>query len=132
VRFNASKLYPVDPLARSMVERWMDWQLSVLNPPMVTMLLGYYRTAEEKRDKAALENARQQAIQQWSIVEGQLKDRSFLTGDAFTLADIGNGILAHRWHSYPIERPNFPNLKRWYERLQDRPGFKSHIAGPIS
>ena len=30
----------------------MDWQLASLNPPMTTMLIGYYRTPQDKRDAA--------------------------------------------------------------------------------
>lgn len=126
------RMYPADPYRRSEVERWMDWQLAGLNPSMTTLLIGHYRTPPEKRDAAALETARKQAIEQWAIVETWLEGRDFLTGKAFTLADIGNGILIHRWHTYPIERPDFPRLKAWYDRLAVRPGFQAHIAGPVS
>jgi glutathione S-transferase len=125
-------LHPADPAGRSAVERWMDWQLAALNPSMTTLLIGYYRTPPEKRDAAMLENARKQAIDQWSIVEKWLDGRDYLTGSQLTLADIGNGILVHRWHSYPIERPNLPRIKSWYERLAVRPGFQTHVAGPVS
>jgi glutathione S-transferase len=129
---NGGRLHPSDPYRRSQIERWMDWQLAVLNPSMTTLLLGYYRTPADKRDPAALEKARLQAVEQWAIIESQIKSRSFLAGDEFTLADIGNGILVHRWFSYPIERPNFARLRGWYDRLSERPGFKAHVAGPVS
>jgi glutathione S-transferase len=58
--------------------------------------------------------------------------RRHLCGADLTLADIGNGILAHRWQNYPIERPQLPNIKAWYERLSQQPGFRAHIMGPIA
>ena len=58
--------------------------------------------------------------------------RNYLAGEAFTLADIGLGIWVHRWHIYPIERPELPRLKAWYGRLGERPGFRDHVAGPVS
>lgn len=131
-KYAAPHLYPTDPYARSEVDRWSDWQLATMNPPMVTLLLGYYRTPAEQRDAKALEKARLQAIDLWTIVEKEMSKKPYLAGDAFTLADIGNGILVHRWYTYPIERPNLPKLADWYSRLSERAGFKAHIAGPVS
>ncbi|HVY59913.1 MAG TPA: glutathione S-transferase N-terminal domain-containing protein [Xanthobacteraceae bacterium] len=127
---DGARLLPTEPYRRSEIERWMDWQLAALNPSMTTLLLGYYRTPADKRDAAALENARKLAIVQWTIVEKWLEGRDYLADD-FTLADIGNGILVHRWHSYPIERPDLPRVRAWYERLSARPGFQAHVAGPV-
>jgi glutathione S-transferase len=110
----------------------MDWQLASLNPPMTTMLLGYYRTPPDKRDAAALEAARKDALRCWTIVERFIVGRRYLAGPDLTLADIGNGILVHRWHNYPIERPELPNIKAWYQVLSERPGFREHILGPIA
>ena len=131
-RNGAEHLYPADPYRRSEVDRWCDWQLSALNPPMVTLLIGYIRTAPADRDMQALETARVQALAQWAILEKQLARHPYLAGDDFTLADIGNGILVHRWHAYPIERPDFPRLAQWYARLAERSGFRNHVAGPVS
>ena len=130
--YGGTRLHPADAFARSKVERWMDWQLASLNPPMTTMLLGYYRTPENKRDAAALESARKEALRCWTIVERFIAGRAYLCGGDLTLADVGNGILAHRWHNYPIERPELPNIKAWYQTLSERPGFRAHILGPIA
>jgi glutathione S-transferase len=99
---------------------------------MSTMLLGYYRTAPEKRDAAALEAARKRAVELWLMVERQLEGGAYMAGAGFTLADITLGIFGHRWHLYPIERPSLPRLKAWYERIAARPGFVRHVAGPVS
>jgi glutathione S-transferase len=128
---NGERMLPPEPTRRSEIERWMDWQLAGLNPSMTSLLLGYYRTPPEKRNTAALETARQQAIEQWSIVDRWLDGRDYLAGPEFTLADIGNGILVHRWHSYPIERPPLPRIEAWYKRLTQRSGFQKYIAGPV-
>jgi len=127
-----ARLHPVDAYRRSEVERWMDWQLATLNPPMTTMLLGYYRTPAHERDAGALDAACSEAIRCWTIVERFIAGRRYLAGSDLTLADIGNGILAHRWHNYPIERPALPNIEAWYQALRERPGFAAHILGPIA
>jgi glutathione S-transferase len=129
---NGGTLHPADPLQRSHVERWMDWQMASANRPMATMLFGYYRTAPEKRDPVALEAARKEALRYWQMIEAHLEHNAYLAGDKFTLADMGNGVLAYRWHSFPIERPSLPRVKAWYERLRERPAFKKYVEIPIS
>jgi len=126
------KLHPSEPALRTQVERWMDWQLASLTPPMTTLLMGYFRTPPEKRDAAVLEAARKRGGEVWAMVEGQLAGRHYIAGSEFTLADIGLGIWAHRWHAFPIERPDLPRVSQWYERLSERPGLRSHVAGPVS
>ena len=127
------KLHPKDPVERSQVERWMDWQLSALAPPMAVLLFGYYRTAPERRDAGALDTAHARSVDLWRILEGQLKDgKPYVAGKVFTLADISLGMFVHRWYSYPVERPHMPHLKAWYDRLGTRPGYKTHIMIPVS
>jgi glutathione S-transferase len=128
----ATRLYPTDPVARAFVERWMDWQLASLGPPMTPLLFGYYRTPPEKRDHAALEAARQTAIGVFTVLEGALGDSGFIAGPDPTLADCCLGIFVHRWHQYPIERPKLPKLSTYYERLAKRPGYKKHVLVPVT
>jgi glutathione S-transferase len=130
-KHGGERLHPKDPAKRTHVERWMDWQLAAVTPPMAVMLLGYYRTPPEKRDAAALETARLRALDYWKMVENQLAQGDYLAGDALTLADICVGIWGYRWHAYPIERPSLPRLKAWCERLGQSKGFKAHVDAPI-
>ncbi|RYE08263.1 MAG: glutathione S-transferase [Hyphomicrobiales bacterium] len=131
-RAAGAALYPADPAARAAVESWMDWQLAGLNPSMVALLLGYYRTPEEKRNHAALAASQAQAQDLWRIVDDQLSKRPFLGGTSFTIADIGTGIQAYRWYEYPIERRPLPHLERWLHSLRERRGFQRYVDGPVS
>jgi glutathione S-transferase len=126
------QLLPVAPAARALVERWMDWQLSTVGPPMAALLFGLIRTRPEQRDHAAIEAARRKALAAWTVVEEALDDRLWLAGSGLSLAEIALGTLVYRWHALPIERPVLQNLRAWYERMRERPGFKSHIEIPIT
>jgi len=129
---NGAGLYPSDPAARTYVERWMDWQLSVVAGPMGQLLYGLVRSRPETRDPAAIEAARRRAITAWEIIDDAVADRPYLGGAALSLAEIVLGTQIYRWYAFPIERPDLPHLRRWYERFCERPGFKQHIAGPIT
>jgi glutathione S-transferase len=60
------------------------------------------------------------------------RNRPYLAGPEPTLAQITLGTMVYRWHGFPIERPPLKNLKAWYERMRDRPGFRTHIEIPIT
>ncbi len=126
------RLHPKDPATRSVVERWMDWQIASLAQPMGTLLFGFYRLPPEKQDPAAMEAAKQRCTELWAMVERELEGRDYIAGKALTLADIALGIFIHRWHVYPIERAPIPRLTAWYGRLSERPGFRAHVAGPVT
>jgi glutathione S-transferase len=123
-----SPLYPTDAKRRADVERWMDWQLSTMGPAITPMFLGLYRTPPEKRDLAGIEASRLRSADAVRILDAQLANRPYVTGDAFTYADLALGIFAgYRWFNFPIERPEFKNAKAWYDRLTQRPAFKEHV-----
>ncbi|MBW8271419.1 glutathione S-transferase family protein [Caldovatus aquaticus] len=125
-------LYPAAPRPRAEVERWMDWQLSRVNGPMTTLFFTYVRTPEPQRDLAAAAKARDAAEEVWAILDAQLAGRDFVAGAAFTIADIALGIQAHRWFNLPIRRADLAGLRRWYERLGQRPGYRRHVMVPMS
>ncbi|HWD60780.1 MAG TPA: glutathione S-transferase family protein [Stellaceae bacterium] len=129
---NGERLYPKDPAARTHVERWMDWQLSVVGGPMGALLQGLIRSTPETRDVAAIEAARRRAITAWEIVDDALAGQPYLGGQTLSLAEMTLGTHIYRWFNYAIERPDMKNLRAWYDRCAARPGFKSHIVMPIT
>lgn len=125
------RIYPSDPAGRTHVERWMDWQLSVMVPAVVPLFMLLIRTAPEKRDPATIEKLRVQAEAPFALLENALAGRAFLEGDAPTLADIGNAIWTYRWFTLGYGDQN-RNLGAWYRRMTERPSFREHIMIPLA
>jgi glutathione S-transferase len=131
-----SPLWPQDPHARANIDRWMDAQQTVLNRPMGGVFWGRVRTPAEKRDMAAIRQAIEDTAKAWAMIETELARHSCIAGDEFTLCDIPWGVHAHRWFGMDylgLERPEFPALRAWYDRLCTRASYQRHIVGcPIS
>ncbi|HKQ30269.1 MAG TPA: glutathione S-transferase [Burkholderiales bacterium] len=132
VRYLASKyadgsLYPKSPEARADADRWMDWCTSTMAPTMGPVFIGLVRTPPEQRDAKAIEAARVKLDQLMSLLDAHLARRRFMAGDSFTMGDIPPGCFVHRWYVLPIERAHYPNLLAWYERLKQRPAFRTHV-----
>jgi glutathione S-transferase len=130
-RAPGNPLYPTEPRGRADAERWMDWQQTALNPPMVTLFFTHIRLKPEERDMAAHDKALASAGQLWAMVERQLGDKPFLNG-GLTLADICVGVWVHRWFGLPLARPELPALAAYYARLKQRPGYAKHVALPLT
>lgn len=129
---SGSSLWPGEPRACAIVDRWMDWQQTTLNGPMVVVFWQLVRTPLEKRDQAAITKAVQGGARAWEILDAELARHPYVAGTAFTIGDIPIGVLVHRWYSLPIDRPRLPRLRAWYDRLLERPPYRTYVAGPLS
>lgn len=123
-------LYPVAPAARARVESWMDFQQTAQSRPASTIFLGLIRTPPEQRDTAAIAAAVTELSRVWAICAAQAQaSGGFLCGPGLTLADIAFAPHLHRWFHMPIEnRPDVPQLRAWYDRMQPHAGFRQHVA----
>ena len=125
-------VYPDDPREAADCDRWMDWQGTALNPPLVTVYFTLFRIPEPERDWAAFAKARDAVAALFGMLEARLRDRHFICGDALTLADIALGIYAYRWLKLPVERPETPRVQAWHDRLAARSGFQRYVALPLT
>jgi glutathione S-transferase len=126
-----ARLYPTNPGPRTQVERWMDWQLASVTGPMTGLLFGLIRKIPPHTDETAIADSREKGLKVFQILERSLKDKEYPAG-TFSLADVCLGIFVYRWFNFPIDPGDLPNVRAWYERLQTRPGFKTHVMQPIT
>ena len=125
-------LWPTDARVRASAERWMDWQLSIMSPLLVPVFWGLVRTPEAERDNAAIAAAREKLSAGMAILDATLAGSAWLAGSDFTIGDIPVGIATYRWFVMDMEREDYPNLRRWYDALCDRPAFREHIMNPLA
>lgn len=123
--------YPVEPRARAQVEKWMDWSSTTFGPALFNAFWQLVRTPPEQRDAAVIAESVRKTATVLRIADAQLADRAFLCGDAPTLADVCIGVNAYRWFELPIERPDLPALRAWYDRLAQRQPYRDVVMIPI-
>lgn len=130
-KHSAGKLWPADLKARADAERWMDWAFA-FQSAMRNVFWGLIRTPPEKRDAKAIEEGRAKTIALLPVLEQTLARQPYVAGSAFTMGDIPIGCEVQRYMRVPIERPPFPAVQAWFERLRERKPFRGHVDLPLT
>ncbi len=122
-----SSLLPQEPHARALVEQWMDWQATELNPAWRYSFYALVRRNPAYTDSAAIAKS----VEAWNdcmrLLDAHFaRGGQFITGEFFTLADVVLGLSTHRWLASAIERPHLDAVHGYYQRLSVRPAFRSH------
>jgi glutathione S-transferase len=126
-------LYPASLETRAHAERWMDWQLSTLVTPVSIVFWNLIRTPADRRDAAAVAKNTAEANRVLERLDGELRAQPYVAGSQLTMGDIPVGAVVHRWLALPgVERPAFPALRAWYDRLVERPAYRAHVMLPLS
>ncbi|MGE8350494.1 MAG: glutathione S-transferase family protein [Pseudomonas protegens] len=122
-----SGLLPIAPRARALVEQWMDWQATELNPAWSYAFMGLVRQHPDCQDSRRIGASLLAWNGKMAILERQLESTGdYVLGEDFSLADIVLGLSVNRWKMTPMEHPDFPAVAAYYERLSLRPGFLLH------
>jgi glutathione S-transferase len=131
-RHGGTRWWPDDPAERSLAERWMDWSATTLQPDfLMGVFWGFYRTPDAQRDWPAIRAKVAACAAHFRLLDRVLEGRRYLLGDAPTLADIPAGTALYRYFEVDIERPAVPNVEAWYQRLQERPAYRTHVMLPF-
>ena len=137
VRYLAAKhgaggLWPGDIALRAGADRWMDWQQTTFWPAIRPLFMGLVRTPADKRDPRLLEESRLKTAEVLGVLEHHLESNAFVAGDTFTMGDIPLGCGIWRWMALPIERPELPYVRRWFDSLTRRPAYRAAVMLPLS
>ncbi len=125
-------LLPAEPRARAGIEQWMDWQATELNNAWRYAFMGLVRKSPGHQDAAQLAAGVDGWNRHMAILEARLEATgAYAAGEDFTLADIVLGLSVHRWTATPMQHPDLPAVRAYYQRLCERPGFVRHGANGI-
>ena len=65
----------------------------------------------------------------YGVLNKQLEGRDFITGE-YSIADIANWPWISRFEWQTIDLKQYPNVKRWYERIAARPAVQKGYQVP--
>jgi len=124
------KLMPTDARGRSEVMQWLMFQMGGVGP-MQGQANVFYRYFPEKIP-AVIDRYHNETKRLYTVLDSRLADREFLC-DEFSIADIANWAWVRIWFWAGIEQAEMdelPNLNRWIETLNARPGCVTGVGVP--
>ena len=112
------KLLPADLRGRVEATQWLIWQVAGLGP-MAGQNHHFARYAPE-RIPYAIERYVKETNRLYGVLNQRLGDRSYLAGE-YSIANIAcyPWIVPYQAQGQRLEQ--FPNLKRWFEGIRERP-----------
>jgi glutathione S-transferase len=117
---SASELYPADPRERALVDQWMSWQASELNPSWSYVVPALLRNDPPNPDPARLAAGARAWTAKMEILEAQLTGRRFVANDRFSLADIVLALSTHRWLSLAFDKPRLAAVEAHCVEMRQR------------
>ena len=114
----AGRLLPTDLTKRYRVIEWLMWQMGGPGP----MLGQVHHFVKYNKGKSAYAEERylKEGHRLYGVLDKRLADRPFVAGD-YSIADMAcyPWIVPHERQGQDLAQ--FPNLKRWFEAIAQRP-----------
>jgi glutathione S-transferase len=127
-RYGDTPFWPNELIRRTRIDKWAEWsKINVALNFTAPIFWRVVRTAPRDQNPAAIASALHLLDASLLIAEARLTHHAYLAEDAFTLADIQFGHVLYRYFNIAIERPGHPALRRYYDRLTERPAFQEHV-----
>ena len=115
------KLMPRDGEGRYRVIEWLMWQMGGPGP----MLGQVHHFVKYNKGKSAYAEERysKEAQRLYGVLDRRLEGRDFVAGD-YSIADIAIWPWISRFEWQEIDLNKFPNVRRWYTSIAQRPAVQ--------
>jgi len=129
-----SELWPQD--ARQIeVIRWFSWNMQHFTAYAGKLYFEYIIKARfgiGAADPAEVEPATREWCRYAAVLNTHLRDRSWLVGDALTVADFAVAVTLPYAERAHIPLHDFPAIARWHERLNELDAWREPFPEPAT
>ncbi len=117
------KLWPQDPDGKWSTMEWLMFQMGGVGP-----MFGqchHYTKYNPGKAPYAEERYLNETKRLYGVMNKKLGQTAYLAGDEYTIADIAvwPWTARHDWQT--VDLNDFPNVKRWYLEILDRPATRA-------
>lgn len=118
--------FPTEPVKAAAVQRWLSIAAGeIAYGPCAARLVTVFGAPLD------WENAKAIAAKAFGVMEAELADNTFLTGDAITVADVAAYSYTAHAPEGGVSLDPYPNIRAWLKRIEAQPRFVSMAASPI-
>ncbi|SDR39879.1 GST-like protein [Paraburkholderia fungorum] len=116
------RFLPTNLRERVPVIEWLMWQMGGFGP--MPGQVHHFRTVEPEADRRyGLKRYSDETRRLYGVLDRRLADVEFVAGE-LSVADFAILGWAWRHERHQVSLDDFPNVKRWYATLFERPGVQ--------
>jgi GST-like protein len=124
------KFLPTDLRGRIPVLEWLMFQMGGFGP-MPGQVHHFLEVKDEQDRKYGLDRYMKETLRLYGVMDRRLADHEYFAGD-LSIADFALLGWAWRHPRHKVDLADFPNVKRWYEALSNRPATKRGLEIPFT
>jgi len=117
-----TKFLPVDRFERAEALQWMFFEQYSHEPYIAVARFWIHELHKRLEWVERLKEKWQKGYQALDIMERRLKDRAFLAGNAYSIADIALYAYTHVAEEGDFDLSRYPAIRAWLDRVADQPG----------
>jgi GST-like protein len=80
------------------------------------------------RGRNAIDRYVKETNRLYGVLDRHLENRTFIAGDGYSIADMASYPWIVPWKRQQQKLDEFPNLRRWFEMVRQRPGTQRAYA----
>lgn len=112
------------PEMQGMVWQWTLWGMLEMQKPLIDILIQVMFVPEEKKNPSVIEEAKKKIEPLNGILNNHLRNRKFIVGDDFTLADLNIASIVGINKITGQSLSAYPHIEKWLAAMVDRPAHK--------
>lgn len=120
------KFWPSEMRQRYLVTQWLMFQMGGVGP-MFGQANYFFRL--EPKVPYAVERYYKEAVRLYNVLNKELGQREYLA-EEYSIADIATYPWVWRHDGHNVKLEEFPNVKRWYDQISERPAVKRGMEVP--
>ena len=124
------QFYPSDLRAQVPVLEWLMWQMGGFGP-MPGQVHHFLQVENEQDRHYGLERYMKETRRLYGVLDKRLSQVEFVGGPV-SIADFAILGWAWRHERHKVDLAEFPNVRRWYEMMMDRPGTRRGFEVALS
>jgi len=131
----AGRFLPTDPAARYETLQWVFFQMAAIGPMFGQVGFFHKYAGSAFEDKRPRDRYVAESRRLLGVLEGRLKDRQWIMGDDYTIADIAilgwvRNLVEHYGAGELVGYADFPHVAAWLARGLARPAVQRGLNIP--
>ena len=108
------------------VDEWLFWQIGGLGP--MAGQTHHFRNYAPEKIEYGIKRYTDETHRLYGVMNKRLADNEYLAGAEYSIADMATVGWVVPYENQGQDIEEFPNLKRWFEKVKSRPAVEKGLA----